>query len=485
MVKILNIHAPSAAILLVVADILVAYVSISVGLYISYAPNDLLYNLSINHFIVEKSVFVVGLFIGFFAVGVYYRRFLTDMKLGLLALAISHLLALSQLALVFYLLPEYRIWISALAPALGLSLIAILATHVCFDRLVGVKLFQRKVVVLGSGPLAEKIQESIERSPYLDCSACLLANNGVPDGTFEQDGSPRPLFEFVKMAGADEIVVALADRRARVPTTELLDCRAQGIKVSEFSSFIERIEGRVELDNLKPSWMIYADGFAGTLPIQRNLKRLIDAGLGLVFLILTLPIVLAAGLAVILESPGPMFYRQTRVGLGGRHFRLWKLRSMRNDAEADGIARWAQQGDARVTRVGALLRRLRIDELPQLYNIVKGDMSFVGPRPERPEFVEHLAQEVPFYIYRHTVKPGVTGWAQLQYPYGSNFDDALEKLKYDLYYIKNGNLGLDFIVLLQTLRVIIWPNAGTRERTALSARLDLPIQPAEFLDGAP
>lgn len=481
-IKILNIHAPIGAIFLVVSDLVVIYCSIAIGLYFSYAPGDLFLNLSINHFLVEKALFLFITYSSLFTIGVYYRRFLTDMKLGLLALALSHLLALGQLALVFYILPDYRIWISALAPALALSFFGLLLSHVCFDRLVGVKLFQRRVVVLGSGQLVEKIQQTIDRSPYLTCVAC-VAGNSVPNtAPLEVDHTMPNLCEFTRGVGADEIVVAISDRRENIPTPELLACRIHGIQVTEFSTFIERVDGRVEIDGLSPSWMIYSDGFSGAAPVQRNIKRLFDIVFSVILLVLTLPIIVVAGLAVISESAGPVFYCQTRVGAGGRQFKLWKLRSMREDAEADGIARWADERDNRVTRVGRVLRRLRIDELPQLYNVLISDMSFIGPRPERPEFVEQLTREVPFYNYRHNMKPGISGWAQINYPYGNNFDDAIEKLKYDLYYIKNTNLALDFLVLLQTLRVIIWPYAGTSDKLASAPQLDLPQQAPRLFD---
>lgn len=484
MIKILNIHAPIAAIFLVVSDLLVSYTSISIGLYWSYAPDNLILNLHINQYIIEKTIFISVLFFSLFSVGVYFQRFMTDMKLGFLALAISHFIALGQLALVFYVLPEYRIWISALGPGLALSFSGILITHVCFDRLVGVKLFQKKVVILGSGRPAATVQQAIDRSPYLQCIACVLVKPERNLAAIDIHDQTPSLFQFARSVGADEVVVALAERRDQTPTMELLDCRTRGIHVSDFSTFVERVDGRIEIENLKPSWMIYAEGFSGALPIQQNLKRLLDIALSLTLLVLSAPLILFAAVALTIDSEGPVFYSQTRTGLGGKNFKLWKLRSMRSDAEVDGVARWAVYRDDRITRVGAILRRLRIDELPQLYNVLRGDMSFVGPRPERPEFVEQLSREVPYYIHRHNMKPGITGWAQIHYPYGSSFEDAVEKLKYDLYYIKNGNLAVDFLVFLQTLRVIIWPNAGTGERSESVEQLDIADKAVRYSDGS-
>jgi sugar transferase (PEP-CTERM system associated) len=252
----------------------------------------------------------------------------------------------------------------------------------------------------------------------------------------------------------DEVVVAMDDRRRGFPILELLECRLAGIDVTELLSFLERETGRVRIDVLNPSWMIFGEGF------RRDTLRLMSSrGLDLLasslLVLISLPFMLATAIAIKLEDgwSAPVLYRQERVGLGGRTFRLLKFRSMRTDAEADGV-QWAQKGDSRVTRVGAFIRKCRIDELPQILNVLRGHMSFVGPRPERPEFVADLAQKIPYYVQRHCVKPGITGWAQLCYPYGSSEQDALEKLQYDLYYIKNNSLLFDLAILVQTAEVV-------------------------------
>ena len=230
--------------------------------------------------------------------------------------------------------------------------------------------------------------------------------------------------------------------------------------VNDLSSFLERETGRVDLDSVNPSWLIFSDGFSSGRRISSALKRLFDIAASLALLIITAPIILITAIAIKLESKGPAFFRQKRVGQYGQEFELIKLRSMRDDAEKDGQAVWAQKNDPRVTRVGRLIRKLRIDELPQTWTVLKGQMSFVGPRPERKQFVDDLATKMPYYAERHMVKPGITGWAQVNYPYGASLEDARHKLEYDLYYAKNYTPFLDLLILLQTVRVVIWPEGA-------------------------
>jgi sugar transferase (PEP-CTERM system associated) len=252
-----------------------------------------------------------------------------------------------------------------------------------------------------------------------------------------------------------EIVVAVRERRGGVlPLRHLLDAKLHGIRVMDLQSFYEREKGVLRIDSMRASWMIFGNGF--DQGIARDVvKRLFDLLASAALLLLALPILLLAMLAIVIESGFPIFYRQERVGQGGDTFSIIKLRSMRQDAEADGKARWATANDSRVTRVGAFLRRTRIDEIPQLWTVLSGDMSFVGPRPERPVFVRQLTEQIPFYDVRHSVKPGVTGWAQVRYPYGATVEDGLKKLEYDLYYVKNHSLFLDLMIMVETIQVVI------------------------------
>jgi sugar transferase (PEP-CTERM system associated) len=268
------------------------------------------------------------------------------------------------------------------------------------------------------------------------------------------DTSSGTLSDLACKHDAEEIVIAMDDRRRGFPIGELLACKLRGVDVVDILTFLERESGKVKLDLMNPSWLIFANGFSlgGR---TAGLHRALDLVVSIAMLVVTSPVTLLTAIAILIEDGRPIFYRQTRVGMLGREFELLKFRSMAKDAEADG-AQWAQRDDPRVTRVGRITRKLRIDELPQLLNIIKGDMRLIGPRPERPEFVKALNAKIPYYHQRHCVKPGLTGWAQLCYPYGSSERDALEKLQFDLYYVKNQSLIFDLMILLQTVEVVLW-----------------------------
>jgi sugar transferase (PEP-CTERM system associated) len=267
-------------------------------------------------------------------------------------------------------------------------------------------------------------------------------------------GDFSQIFSICKTAKIDRIIVALDERRGKLPIEQLLRCRLKGIRVDEGMRFTEELLGKLSVENLYPSTLIFSDGFKGSFLFKRA-KRYLDIFWAVVGMIMAFPIGLIIAGAIKYDSTGPIFYEQERVGKDGRPFKLKKFRSMRMDAEKNGPV-WAMTEDNRVTRVGRIIRKLRLDEIPQMVNVLKGEMSFVGPRPERPFFVKKLEREVPYYFHRHSVKPGITGWAQLCYPYGATMEDALEKLKYDLYYIKNISLFFDLTIILETIKVVIW-----------------------------
>jgi sugar transferase (PEP-CTERM system associated) len=259
----------------------------------------------------------------------------------------------------------------------------------------------------------------------------------------------------VRRHNVEEIIVAVRERRGGVlPLRELLDCKLLGVRVLDLSSYYERAVGQLRLDSLHASWLIFGDGFRQGF-VRAFVKRVFDIAAALVLLVLAAPVILLTVAVIIVESGFPILYRQERVGQGGRLFNVIKFRSMRRDAEGDGKPRWAQRNDDRVTRTGRIIRKLRIDELPQLINVLRGDMSLVGPRPERPYFVDQLAREIPYYAVRHSVKPGVTGWAQVRYHYSASLDDAVQKLQYDLFYVKNHTLFLDVVILFETVGVVL------------------------------
>ncbi len=319
-------------------------------------------------------------------------------------------------------------------------------------------LFAPRVLIIGTGhdalavyrDLTQPLRRSVEIVGFFPSGGEDEAEVD-PQQILSGDG----LVALVRKRRVNEIIVAVRERRGGVlPLRELLDCKLAGVRVLDLSSFFERVQGQVRVDSLRASWLIYGDGFRQGLA-RTFMKRCFDLIAALLLLLLAAPLMLLTAFLILLEDGAPVFYRQERVGLGGRVFRVIKFRSMRRDAEKDGKPRWAASNDDRVTRVGRIIRKLRIDELPQLFNVIVGEMSLVGPRPERPYFVEQLAREIPFYSVRHCVKPGVTGWAQVRYQYGASVDDAVQKLQYDLYYVKNHTLVLDVLVLFETVRVVL------------------------------
>ena len=315
-----------------------------------------------------------------------------------------------------------------------------------------------RILIFGAGPAAQVVGDTLRSA---DPNAHIVGfvpgpNEAAPTVSAGQLLALRgTLTETASSLGVDEIVVALTERRSgSMPLRELLDCKLSGIKVYDLNSHFEKTLGQIRVDYLNASWLIFGDGFnQGTL--RTFVKRVFDLVSATLLLVLAAPVMALTALAIRLESAGPVFYRQERVGLNGRTFSVVKFRSMRTDAEQDGKPRWASANDDRVTRVGSFIRRMRIDELPQLLNVLAGEMSLVGPRPERPFFVEQLTQKIPFFAVRHSVKPGVTGWAQVRYAYGATVEDSQEKLQYDLYYVKNHTLFLDLVVLFETIGVVL------------------------------
>jgi sugar transferase (PEP-CTERM system associated) len=332
-------------------------------------------------------------------------------------------------------------------------------TRFVFLRSVGDVMFRRRILSFGAGEKAASLTHIRLRADLRRFDLVGFVPSEGDHRSVDADrviNVPGSLLEFAREHDVDEIVVAPDDRRRGLPVEALLECRLAGISVVDLLTFLERESGKVQLSLLYPSWLIFSDGI-GHGPVRNALERGFDLMASTALLMVTWPIMLLAALAIWVESGfrGSILYRQTRVGLEGEEFELMKFRSMREDAEAAGQAVWAADEDPRVTRVGRILRKFRIDELPQLVNVLRGEMSFVGPRPERPEFVDGLVQKLPYYRERHCVKPGITGWAQLCYPYGASVEDAKNKLQYDLYYLKNHSLLLDLIIILQTVEVVL------------------------------
>jgi sugar transferase (PEP-CTERM system associated) len=345
------------------------------------------------------------------------------------------------------------------------SLVLLLSVRYLFFRTVDLNLFRRRTLVYGAGSRAASIYGLRRKSDRRGFR--IVGHVTAPGGTVAGDDpeiivrGDRSILKIARERKADEIVVALDERRGNLPVQELLDARLRGIKVIDLIEFLERESGKIRVDLVHPGWLIFAPGFI-TSTWRRFTKRAVDLFLSLILLTVTLPLMLLVAIAIKIEDgwAAPVFYRQSRVGKDGDLFKLIKFRSMSVDAESDGMAVWAEKNDARVTKTGRIIRNNRIDELPQLFNVILGQMSIVGPRPERPEFVEQLQRCIPYYSARHTIKPGITGWAQMQYGYGATEEDAMEKLQYDLYYVKNQDLVLDLMIILQTVEVVLWGNGA-------------------------
>lgn len=396
------------------------------------------------------------------AVGVYGSDALRSMRYAGARLLVAISLGIIALSVVYFLLPGRTLWRSNLFYAMFIAITLLLGVRILLGGLLGTSAFRRRVLVLGAGARADRLRKLGDRQEagfvivgYIGMSA----KPGEIEEAIHRDAISN-LTRYVENLGVSEVVLALEERRNALPLKDLLRIKTTGVHVNEFSTFLERETGRVDLDTVNPSWLIFSDGFSSGRMVSSAIKRVFDIVASLILLVATAPLILLFALLVKIDSKGPAFFRQVRVGLYGQTFSLIKLRSMRVDAEAGG-AQWAAKEDPRVTRIGRIIRKCRIDELPQAWTVLKGEMSFVGPRPERPEFVDDLEDKLPFYAERHMVKPGITGWAQINYPYGASIEDSRHKLEYDLYYAKNYTPFLDLLILLQTLRVVLW-NEGAR-----------------------
>ena len=361
------------------------------------------------------------------------------------------------LAAAWVFIPSLILDVRTFVTALGVFVCAVLGWRVAFNYLAHDPHLEERVLILGTGSTARMLAREIGvQQDFAYRLVGFIEDNEGEDTVRHNEilGSVGDLKAIVDKRHVDRIVVALSDRRGRMPVEELLHAKLSGVRVEDVTTTYERLTGKILIDDLKPSWLVFSDGFRASR-WTRFVKRMLDLALSIIGLVLAGPLMIVAAAAIRLDSPGPILYWQERIGENGRVFTVYKFRSMRADAER-GTPVWAREKDDRVTRVGRLIRLTRVDELPQLWNVMRGDMSFVGPRPERAFFVEQLAREIPFYMQRHAVKPGVTGWAQVKYRYGSTVEDAMEKLRYDLYYIKHLSIIFDLTIVLDTVKVVLF-----------------------------
>ena len=364
------------------------------------------------------------------------------------------------LAALYFTVPALMIGDGIFVSSLFVFLVGILGWRLLFNRLTGSLKMQERILFVGTGKTARMVARQIlgQRDfaysvvGFIDDDPSRVGERIVNPGVV---GTPADIPGMIARNEVDRIVVGLADRRGKLPVAELLQAKMAGVRVEDATTTYERVTGKILIDDLRPSWLIFSDGFRVSR-VTRWTKRTIDLFLSFTMAVVSFPLMVLTAIGIWLDSGGPVLYCQERVGENGRSFTLCKFRSMRTDAEKGGTPIWATDGDDRVTRVGRFIRTTRLDELPQLWNVIRGDMSFVGPRPERPYFVAELAREIPFYQERHAVKPGLTGWAQVKYRYGASLEDAMEKLRYDLYYIKHLSVFFDLTIVFDTVKVVLF-----------------------------
>jgi len=418
----------------------------------------------------EAFLLTAGLLLITTAVGLYNNDAAQNLRIILKRFLVAWLIILVPSVAVIALtkiaagLPFSEL-VGVLSLAITLFMLIMLMLHVLLGWWLGLSFMKRRVLVLGDGPGAEAVTrfligpgrghfhhlQTVRSWRAPECAPPRIGNLLVAVPAPER----APLSMLAERLRTDEIIVAVDDHGG-LPVAELMECKLHGMEVVDALIFWEREAGVIDSSKVEPGWLTFSSGFVFNHR-HRVLKRALDLVVSLAFLVVALPVCLLTALAIRLESRGPIFYRQERVGLDGRIFKVWKFRSMRTDAEQDGVARWAASADDRVTRVGRFIRKVRIDEIPQVINVLVGEMSFIGPRPERPVFVEQLREVLPNYDLRHRMRPGITGWAQVNYRYGASIEDARQKLSYDLYYLKKNDVLLDFVILVQTIRVVLFP----------------------------
>lgn len=458
MIRVFNFYLSKGMFLLLVLEALLLLAAIPVGIHARFQGSVLTPSSSV---VISNAALFLSLGIAIMSgFGLYRRDFDEGLASMLFRVGASFLLILFGMAALYYLIPDIHLGRGALGAACMAGLGAVLLLRTAVFHWSDLEALKHRMLVLGTGTRAAKAMELLHaadtrrRIHIVGFLPLQGLHHFVDHSLILSDAGT--LTEIVDKYQIDEIVIAVRERRGGgLPVNDLLECKLKGVHVIELSSFFERERGQVQLESLNASWMVLSDGFKQG--VLRDVgKRLFDVLASLGLLVLTLPLMLLAAVAIALESGAPLFYRQERVGLGGKIFTIFKFRSMVQNAEKDGTPQWAQAGDARVTTVGGIIRKLRIDELPQIINVLRGDMSFVGPRPERPFFVDQLIEQVPYYAARHSIKPGITGWAQVRYPYGASLEDAIEKLQFDLYYVKNHTLFLDLLIMFQTAQVVLF-----------------------------
>lgn len=467
--RFFKLHLRVPFLLLALLEFFICVVSVYVAVYVRF--DGRLSEADLERFNIQSPVLTAILFglvmpTTMMAMGLYQSRFRGGI-MGVFLRSMSGFIAGGAiLALFYYVIPQLYLGRGVFAIAIVVAFFMVGTIRPLFFYYVDRDLLKMRILLYGTGATAASIKKRLRRR--VDRRGFTIINyiKTAGDSAMEVEPElvieePESLLEHCWENRIDEIVVALDEKRNATPLDELLRCKLNGIEVTDILGFFEREQGKIPLDIMRPDWLIYSDGFDKSA-VKAVMKRIFDILASALILAITWPFMLFAAIAIKFEDGlnAPILYRQERVGLLGKGFPVLKFRSMGVNAEKDGVAQWATQNDSRVTRVGAFMRKTRIDELPQILNVFRGDMSFVGPRPERPQFVEELALQIPYYHERHAVKPGITGWAQVCYPYGASLKDSVQKQEFDLYYIKNHTIFLDILILCQTAEVVLFGKGG-------------------------
>lgn len=460
-VRVFNHHMHSSFYWLAMIDAILFVLSFYAGTYLYFLAEPGSFQNYIDQIPSRAALFAAVSVICLAAMGLYEPRMREGTSGILLRTGGGFAAAAVVMAAIFYVLPELHLWRGIYFYTAVTAFTANLLSRSAFTALTHREEFKSRVLVYGAGHAASTITNSMRRRADRQGFTIVgFVRVGGEESKIKNErviNLRQPLAEYTRQTEIDQVVIALDDKRESLPMEELFDCRLRGVDVYDLVTFFEREAGKILVDFATPGWMAFTEGFKRS-PASKIVKRGFDLVASFLLLMFSWPIMLLAALAIWLEDgfKAPVFFRQTRVGLNGKTFHVLKFRSMSVDAEGDGKARWATQNDSRVTRVGNFIRRTRIDELPQILNVLAGDMAFIGPRPERPEFVKELSDRIPYYNARHCVKPGITGWAQLCYPYGASENDARQKLQFDLYYVKNHSIFLDFMICLTTVEVVLF-----------------------------
>jgi sugar transferase (PEP-CTERM system associated) len=449
-IRLFKVYYPLRTLVLLAGEALIVWVSFVLGTMLRSQDSWLLLNVEggyVKIFVVTAVVLLLSHWLDLYDSSSLDRNW--EQVFRILLVIGSVTLALAAVALLF---PELMLGSRSTLPGIIILIVMLSCWRGAYSWMVKQPFLRERVYVLGTGERAERLVNGLRRRSTLGID--VVGWTGNVEGELTRESVAANLLEVAGGRGLHRVIVAIPDRRGTLPVEELLELRLGGVRVEEATSWLEKISGRIEVEQLYPSWLIFTEGFRFSV-FFRIVRRVLNFSVALLALVVSLPLLPFIVLAVKLDSPGPVLYRQQRVGRRGKIFYCYKFRTMRKDAEADTGATWATDNDPRVTRIGKVLRISRLDEIPQLWCVLKGDMHFVGPRPERPEFVEWLSQEIPYYGVRHVVRPGITGWAQVQYKYGNTKEDAREKLQYDLFYIKNASIGLDLLIMFQTIKIVV------------------------------